>query len=69
MAKNRNLQYAVRCALAAVAAAGAPGAFAQTAPASTAPAATVEEVVVTGSRLKTLNEVSISPVATNCWFV
>ena len=64
MAKNRSLYRAVHCALAAVTAAGAPAAFAQTAPVTAAPAATVEEVVVTGSRLRTANEASISPVTT-----
>ena len=61
MAKNRNLHYAVRCALVAVAAASAPSAYAQTAPASTTPAV-LEDIVVTGSRIKTTNELSISPV-------
>jgi iron complex outermembrane recepter protein len=63
MAKNRSLYSAVHCALAAAAAIGAPAAYAQTAPVSTAPAASVEEVVVTGSRLRTPNEISISPIA------
>jgi outer membrane receptor protein involved in Fe transport len=61
MAKSRSLQQAVRFALAtATAAAGVSGLHAQEAPAPAA--APVEEVVVTGSRLSTPNETSISPI-------
>ena len=61
MAKSRSLQQAVRFALAtATAAAGVSGLHAQEAPAPAA--APVEEVVVTGSRLSTPNEQSISPI-------
>jgi iron complex outermembrane receptor protein len=61
MAKSRSLQQAVRFALAAAtAAAGVSALHAQEAPAPTA--APVEEVVVTGSRLQTPNETSISPI-------
>src|SRR2546421_252830 len=59
MAKSRSLQRAVRLAL-TTAAAGMSAAHAQQAPAP-APAA-VEEVVITGSRLSTPNEASISPI-------
>jgi iron complex outermembrane receptor protein len=64
MAKSRSLQQAVRFALAtATAVAGAPALYAQEAPApAAATAAPVEEVVVTGSRLSTPNESSISPI-------
>ena len=61
MAKSRSLQRAVRLAL-TTAAAGISAAHAQQAPAP-APAA-VEEVVITGSRLSTPNEASISPITT-----
>jgi len=61
MAKSRSLQQAVRFAL-ATAAAGVSVLHAQEAPAPTA--APVEEVVVTGSRLQTPNETSISPITT-----
>jgi iron complex outermembrane receptor protein len=64
MAKSRNLQHAVRYALAAMAVAAAPAGYAQTQTQPTAAAAALEEVVVTGSRLKTANEVSISPITT-----
>src|SRR6266404_749116 len=61
MAKSRSLQQAVRFALAtATAAAGVAGLHAQQARAPAA--APVEEVVVTGSRLSTPNEQSISPI-------
>src|SRR4029077_4977562 len=61
MAKSRSLQQAVRFAL-ATAAAGIAALHAQEAPAPAA--APVEEVVVTGSRLQTPNETSISPITT-----
>src|SRR5262249_25417454 len=67
MAKSRSLQQAVRSALApaATAAAGVTALHAQEAPApAAAAAAPVEEVVVTGSRLATPNETSISPITT-----
>ena len=61
MAKSRSLQQAVRFAVAsATAVAGVTTLHAQEAPA--AAAAPVEEVVVTGSRLSTPNEQSISPI-------
>jgi len=64
MAKSRSLQQAVRFALAtATAAAGISALHAQeAAPAPAEAAAPVEEVVVTGSRLSTPNETSISPI-------
>jgi len=64
MAKSRSLQQAVRFALATAAttAAGVTALHAQEAPAPAAAAAPVEEVVVTGSRLQTPNETSISPI-------
>ncbi len=64
MAKSRSLQQAVRFALATASAAvaGVTSLHAQEAPASAATAAPVEEVVVTGSRLQTPNETSISPI-------
>ncbi len=61
MAKSRSLQQAVRFAL-ATAATGISALHAQEAPAPAA--APVEEVVVTGSRLQTPNETSISPITT-----
>ena len=65
MANSRSLQRAVRLALAsATAAAGVSALHAQEAPAPAAAAAPVEEVVVTGSRLSTPNEASISPITT-----
>jgi iron complex outermembrane recepter protein len=65
MAKSRSLQQAVRFALAtATATAGVSALHAQEAPAPAATAAPVEEVVVTGSRLRTPNETSISPITT-----
>src|SRR5579863_716528 len=67
MANSRSLQKAVRFALATVTAtAGVSTLHAQTAPAQTAEttAAPLQEVVVTGSRLKTPNETSISPITT-----
>ena len=60
MAKSRSLQRAVRFAL-ATAAAGVSTAYGQAAPAPAA--APIEEVVVTGSRLLTPNEASISPIS------
>jgi iron complex outermembrane recepter protein len=55
----------VRFALAtAAAAAGVSALYAQEAPAPAAAAAPVEEVVVTGSRLRTPNETAISPITT-----
>jgi len=65
MAKSRSLQQAVRFALAtAAAAAGVSALHAQEAPAPAATAAPVEEVVVTGSRLREPNETAISPITT-----
>ena len=62
MAKSRSLQQAVRFALATAAAvAGSTVLQAQETPAPTA-TAHLEEVVVTGSRLVTPNEASISPI-------
>src|SRR5579871_4501058 len=61
MANSRSLHRAVRLALATAAAGAGVGVLhAQEAPAP-APAP-IEEVVVTGSRLKTPNEQSISPI-------
>ncbi len=63
MAKSRSLQQAVRFALAtATTAAGISALHAQEAPSPAAAPAPVEEVVVTGSRLSTPNETSISPI-------
>lgn len=64
MAKSRSLQQAVRYALAMASAVAGVTANAQVAPAPAASTAPVEEVVVTGSRLQTPNETSISPVTT-----
>jgi iron complex outermembrane recepter protein len=65
MAKSRSLQQAVRFALTtATAAAGVTALHAQEAPAPAPAAAPIEEVVVTGSRLKEPNETSISPITT-----
>ncbi len=67
MTTSRSLQQAVRFALATItASAGVATANAQTAPAQAeeATAAPLTEVVVTGSRLKTPNETSISPIST-----
>jgi len=67
MGNNRKLQFAIRAALAAAAAtAVVPVALAQTATTTTAPAAdtTLQEVVVTGSRIQSLNIQSISPIST-----
>ncbi len=58
--RNIQLQSAVRVALAAGALATASAAYAQSAPKVAAPA--LEEVVITGSRLSTSNDLSISPV-------
>jgi outer membrane receptor protein involved in Fe transport len=62
MEKNRSVQQAVRYAIAAMAAASAPMAFAQTPPAAASANSDLTEVVVTGSRLKVANDASISPV-------
>ena len=67
MANSRSLQQAVRLALATVTAtAGVSTLHAQTAPAqpAEATAAPLQEVVVTGSRLRTPNETAISPITT-----
>ena len=67
MANSRSLQKAVRFALATItASAGVATLHAQTAPAQPAEAAAapLQEVVVTGSRLKTPNETAISPITT-----
>src|SRR5258708_30125791 len=67
MGNNRKLQFAIRAALAAAAAtAVVPVALAQTATTTTAPAAdtALQEVVVTGSRIQSLNIQSISPIST-----
>jgi outer membrane receptor protein involved in Fe transport len=61
---NSNVRQAVRWALAAVATASSPMAFAQNAPAPAA-SPSLEEVVITGSRLSQApNDISISPVTT-----
>ncbi len=60
---NSNVRQAVRFALAAVATASSPMAFADNAAGSQG--AALEEVVITGSRLQqSANDISISPVAT-----
>ena len=66
MTNANNLRRAVRLTLAAVAAAAVSGeAFAQQqAPAATVAQNEIETVVVTGSRIQTPNEISISPVTT-----
>ncbi len=67
MANSRSLQQAVRFALATItASAGVTTLHAQTAPAqpAEATAAPLQEVVVTGSRLRTPNETAISPIST-----
>jgi iron complex outermembrane recepter protein len=65
MAKSRSLQEAVRFALASASVAAVSALHAQEAtPTPTAAAAPVEEVVVTGSRLQTPNETSVSPITT-----
>ncbi|MGO9804049.1 MAG: TonB-dependent receptor domain-containing protein [Steroidobacteraceae bacterium] len=66
MANSRSLQQAVRLALATVTAtAGVPTLYAQQAPAQAEETpAPMAEVVVTGSRLRTPNETSISPITT-----
>jgi iron complex outermembrane receptor protein len=62
MGNSRNLQLAIRLALMTAGVAGVvPVAFSQTAPV-VAPQPALEEVVVTGSRLSTPNETSISPI-------
>jgi len=62
MENSRNLQLAIRLALATAGiAGGVPVALSQTV-AATTPAPVLEEVVVTGSRLSTPNETSISPI-------
>src|SRR5450755_3444597 len=66
MGNNRKLQFAIRAALAAAAAtAVVPVALAQTATTTTAPAndTALQEVVVTGSRIQSLNIQSISPIS------
>jgi outer membrane receptor protein involved in Fe transport len=68
MTNSRSLQQAVRFALATITASTGVGTVhAQTAPAQqpeAATTATLQEVVVTGSRLKTPNETAISPIST-----
>ncbi|GAC1675060.1 MAG: TonB-dependent receptor [Steroidobacteraceae bacterium] len=66
MGNNRKLQFAIRAALAAAAAAsGAPIAMAQTVAANAATEPTLQEVVVTGSRIAVApNDISISPITT-----
>lgn len=66
MAKSRSLQQAVRFALASASVAAVSALHAQEAasPTTAAAAAPVEEVIVTGSRLQTPNETSISPITT-----
>ena len=68
MGNNRNLQFAIRTALATAAATAAiPVALSQTAPApaSTGQSAnTLQEVVVTGSRIISPNLTAISPITT-----
>jgi outer membrane receptor protein involved in Fe transport len=69
MGNNRQLQFAIRAALAAAAAtAAAPAALAQTVAASsstTTENTSLQEVVVTGSRIaQAPNDVSISPITT-----
>jgi len=67
MANSRSLNQAVRLALATVSAtAGVTTLHAQTAPAEAQanPATPIQEVVVTGTRLRTPNEASISPITT-----
>src|SRR5271166_26127 len=65
MGNNRTLRYSIHAVLAAAAAASVvPAAYAQTAPppSSESAAPALEEVVVTGSRIKSANLTSISPV-------
>jgi iron complex outermembrane receptor protein len=63
MGFNRKLQLAVRAALAAATAtAVVPAAWSQQAAVSTAPEPGLEEVVVTGSRIKSPNLTAISPI-------
>ncbi|MGH8265711.1 MAG: TonB-dependent receptor plug domain-containing protein, partial [Steroidobacteraceae bacterium] len=65
MSNSRSLQQAVRFALATLtASAGVSTLHAQTAPAQANAPAPLAEVVVTGSRLRTPNEQSISPITT-----
>ena len=70
MGKNRILQQAVRAVLSAAAASASvvPVALSQTTPttvaAEAAQPAELQEVIVTGSRIQSLNLVSISPVTT-----
>lgn len=68
MGNNRKLSLAVRAALALAASAAIPQVHAQTIAAPAASSASegpgLEEVVVTGSRIKSTNLVSISPVTT-----
>jgi len=66
MGNNRKLQFAIRAALAAAAAtAVVPAALSQTVASSTAPASdtSLQEIVVTGSRIQSLNLNSISPIS------
>ena len=64
MQTNRSVQQAVRYAIAAVAAATTAGvSYAQTQAAPAPAAEKLEEVVVTGSRLRTANDASISPIS------
>lgn len=63
MGKNFSVQQAVRYAILAAAAGGSPNAFPQTPPQTRPAAATMEEIVVTGTRIKALNAVSFSAVA------
>src|SRR5271166_4273226 len=64
MGNNRTLRYSIHAVLAAAAAASVvPAAYAQTAPpAAESSAPALEEVIVTGSRIKSANLTSISPV-------
>jgi iron complex outermembrane recepter protein len=61
-AVRRSVRYALYANAAAVSVGGVTTLHAQEAPAPAAAAAPVEEVVVTGSRLQTPNETSISPI-------
>ena len=64
MGNNCKLQFAIRAALAAAAAtAVVPVALAQTAATATATDTALQEVVVTGSRIQSLNIQSISPIS------
>src|SRR5450755_4015033 len=63
MGNNRKLQFAIRLAIAAAATAAAPMALGQTAATTGAPAEPLQEVIVTGSRITSLNIQSISPIS------